>query len=281
MEKYNFKFSSALLIMFAVVFISLIVRSPHLTRPLGIHGENASSHVLVTILSYEANPIESHYFLPIYQLGNPNDKYINNMPPSSIMTDQGNHIYTSFPALGYVLPYAFFKVSNIPIDEFGLRIFNLILHLIFGCALLYLFSLVVPGLGLQYYTIATAVIFLVPEVMWSFSNAYWMHSPAQIFFTLGIIFWLKFKKNEKARNAFWLFSFLTLTSLTEWFGYIFALGVFLWEFIERRSLKPSLVSLIAVISVILSLGLTLLHYSILFNLGDVIETLASRANGIV
>lgn len=90
MKKYNLKFKKALLFMLAIVLFSLTARSAQLTRPLGIHGENASSHVLVTMLSYENNSIESHYFLPIYQLGNSYDRYINNMSPLSLMTDQGN-----------------------------------------------------------------------------------------------------------------------------------------------------------------------------------------------
>ena len=86
-----------LAIIFLLFWVSVGVRYSHLDRPLGIHNENASAHVLVTLKSYDRNPISEHYFLPIYNYNNPNDKYINNMPPSSIMTKDGNYIYTSFP----------------------------------------------------------------------------------------------------------------------------------------------------------------------------------------
>ena len=267
-----------LVIAVLAIVVSLIVRAPHLTRALGIHGENASSHVLITLKSYEQNPVNEHYFLPIYQYAGAPNADINNMPPASLKTEHGHHIYVSFPALGYFIPYVFLKTFSLPINEYGLRSFNLTLHLVFGFLLFVMLRRVVPKASEKQVAIATVVVFFAPEVMWSFSNAYWMHSPAQIFFLGALIFWHSYKTNETTGTLIGLLALLTLTALTEWFGYVLISGVFLWELIETRGRKITTIQLTASLSAVLALSLTFLHFSCLLNVQEVLQVLTSRAS---
>ena len=84
----------------------MIIRVIFITRPLGIHNENASAHVLVTLKSLKQHSASDSKLLPIYNFSGKQNKNINNMPPSSIK-GKDNHLYTyvSFPVLGFLLPY--------------------------------------------------------------------------------------------------------------------------------------------------------------------------------
>lgn len=267
--------------------ISVVIRYPHLTRELGIHNENATAHVLVTLKSYQQNPLKEHFFLPIYSYGQDINKFINNMPPSSLATETGSYIYTSFSSLGFFLPYVAISIFTDEISVKTLRIFNLVLHFISTVLLYFLLLFSTRKRNVFAATTSSIVYLFLPEVMWSLSNSYWMHSPAQLFFILALIFSAKYIEDPHNPSHLISIFFATLIlCLTEWYGFFFVLGffIFLWyRLIQGNSDAASsnlshkwflgfgLLPFIA-------LALIALHFSLKLNVADVLDTWVSRAN---
>ena len=168
-------------ILFILFFIFLYIRIPHLKQPLGMHNQNASAHVLVTMEAMRQNSFNDHCLLPIYTYSSKCDKWVNDMPPSSISDDEGNYFYTSFPPLSFILPYLWVELLNLDINEINLRIFNLVIQFLSIIFLAKLLLLICP-LARKQTLIAIGIYLFIPEVMWSQSNAYWSYSLAQLFF---------------------------------------------------------------------------------------------------
>lgn len=277
----TYVFSAAFIFILA---LSLLVRAPHLERPLGIHGENASAHVLVTLKSYEQNAFSEHYFLPIYSYGAVTDKHINNMPPSSLETESGSYIYTSFSAWGFVPPYIFMKALGLEINERSLRAFNILLHLAAAYLLFITLNLFSSnGRALEKFIAVSGFVFL-PEVMWSFSNAYWHHSLAQIYFMASFYFFARLSiSNVGAKTAEYGFlASLFLLCITEWFGFVFAAQAFIFVLagvLPKEGVFKNRLALALKVAgvVVLSLAVLLGHFMLKFDVGAIIGSMGDRA----
>ena len=281
------EYSKPLLLIIIAFLISLVVRYPYLSRDLGIHNENATAHVLVTLKSYEQNPVSSHYFLPIYSYGKSVDKYINNMPPSSLLTDDGSYIYTSFPPLGFFVPYLSLSLAGLDMEVGSLRSFNLGLHFISTVLIFFLLLRSTSTVNMPEAVGASFVYLFLPEVMWSLSNSYWSHSLAQVFFLLALYFFAGHLKNpNNTYQIIGLFIATLLLCLTEWFGYIFALGIFLFficrffqdntEHSQKRISKCTI--LCFGLLPFIAIALMLWHYSLKVDIQQYLETLTTRAD---
>lgn len=120
------KFHKMYILCIALGFLSIMLRYPQ-SETQNYTCADATMHTLLTMEAYNETPISVHKFLPIVSLGQSEDKGI---PWGATIPDQyGNYYYTSFSPLGYVAPWLFVKMFNLPINKESLYLFNSILYL--------------------------------------------------------------------------------------------------------------------------------------------------------
>ena len=226
---------TAIYVILSLIVILLLSVYKYQSGEINYRNSNATWHVLLTIQSYEETPISVHKFLPIVSFGTPDDKGI---PWGTAIPDEsGNYYYTSFPWLGYFLPWAFIKIFNLPIAESSLYLFNTLLFALstaFWLCLIGAFyeknkhrKILIP--------IATMSVIFIPEVMHGMGVVYWHQSvlqatlPAQM---LAYYLW-KAKDSKYAKLSFYILVFLN--PIIEWTGYIANFGYVLVEYLKNRN----------------------------------------------
>lgn len=226
-------FTKPIFILGVLCVLSVIVRWPNLIhRPLSnLHGEDALSHVLVTMRAYDETPASIHYFRPIFTLGADYNKFIDNLPTASYMDDKGNNYYISFPPLFFVLPYAVFKVFQIPIEVVPLRLFNvtigLLVTVLLYCFLRSFLRWIFPrrSIGkIEGAALASASLYLfAASSLWGHGNPYWGHQLNQLWWLCALfIFFKDVSKEEKGSSLTVVLIILSLLMCwTEWTGFLF------------------------------------------------------------
>jgi len=232
------------LLIFILFVISVFVRLPNLLdRPLANHNEDATSHVLVTLKSFEEHSISEHKFLPIFTRGGEASANIDNLPTAARSDGRGNWFYTSFPPLSFAVPFWGIKLFGGSIEPLTLRIFNLILHLISAYLLYSIVSQCfqernsdkIPLGILSPAIVAVTVYLFSAEPLWSHSNAYWSLSLAQPIWLLVIFITLKINKIQNTcppinfKLLIYLGLFLFLLCYTDWIGYVVSVSIFLYS----------------------------------------------------
>ena len=228
---------------------------------------------------YDETPISVHKFLPIVSLGNEEDK---NISWGACQTDnEGNYYYTSFSPVGFVAPYIFIKIFNLPININSLYAFNsiiciatLILMIIIFCKL---FSKYISN---HYIIILTTLIYIFSmEVMHSQGVIFWVHSISQILILIQFIFFMNYK-SKKSKIAFYMMC--VIMPYVEWTGYVsnvaFAIILFIEDIVNNKKIrlksfgKPVLIAILT----ILSFGIFSMHFLMNLNFNDYIGTLKDR-----
>lgn len=210
-----------------LVVVSTILRAP---KPMAEDwvDSDATYHVLLTMEAYAETPASVHHYLPLVSLGGVANK---NIPWGATIPDSfGNYYYTSFTSAGFVAPYAFVKLLDLPINENSLYLFNSLIMLLSGimCCLLFMklfsryFSKTLIAL------MASLIYFFQMEIMHSQGIVYWAQSLFQLFFLIQVVAFL-YMGNKYFRYIF--FAFCLINPYVEWTGYIgnigFAIAMFL------------------------------------------------------
>lgn len=225
----------------AILFLgSFFIRLP-LNKQYNYVNSDATWHVLLTLKAYDETSIKEHKFLPINTLGNENNKFINNGP--SLITDkEGNNYYTSFSPAGFMAPYLFIKVLNLPINELSLYIFNsvlCILSIILSCKLFT--KIFKDNINRNYIILITCIIyFFQNEVMQSQGIVYWHQSLFQVMLLLQLNLFTDLK-NKKRMIQFLIVSILN--PYIEWTGYIGNIGFALAFFIQGTKVENKNISI--------------------------------------
>ena len=273
LKKYSIPF-----IVLILITISTIIRIPKKTEEY--NNNDATYHVLYTMQCYNETKITTHKFLPIVSLGDKQDKYI----PwgACIEGNRGNYYYTSFSPVGFVAPYLFVKVFNLPINIYSLYAFNSIIQIITLILTIYIFyKLFSKYLSKNVIILCTSLIYLFQiEVMHSQGVIYWIHSIFQLLLALQFIFYLNYKNSKKSKIAF--FIMCLIMPYAEWTGYIsnigFALILFLEDIIKNKKLrlKSFLAPLGIGILTIASFGLFSLHFLLNVDIENYFYALKAR-----
>ncbi|MEI0525477.1 hypothetical protein R4K54_06070 [Brachyspira murdochii] len=239
---------------------------------------DATYHTLLTVKAYNEIPIREHKFLPIVTL----DGYKNVRWGATIPDKNGNFYYTSFSFVGYIFPYLFFKLFNLPITIYSLYLFNSILMMI-SCLLFYY---IINYYFSQYIDkiLLFIMVFMLyvgsTEVMHSQGVIYWHHSLFQIFLLLHIISFININ-NKYFKILFFILFFIN--PYIEWTGYISNFSFFLLyivKFITSKEKNNRLlyIKYILVISILTGMSFLVFsfHYLLNVNFTDYINALISR-----
>lgn len=116
----------AFLIIFFVFQVTLILRMPHINRPLSAHLEFVTGQVLISLKIWEKEGAGRFRFLPVISY---------NQSPSLMVREyytvagpQGRGYYVSPLPFAYIFPYALAKMIGIAIGPLFLQLVNLACH---------------------------------------------------------------------------------------------------------------------------------------------------------
>lgn len=259
----------------AVVFVGIAALTKYKSGDINYYNADATWHTLLTVESYNETPILQHLFLPIVSLGNETDKWI----PwgATIPDEQGNYYYTSFSPAGYFLPWLFFRMLHLPVNERSLYVFNTCLFAIsaalWGVFLKWIFQEnIISLLGTMLYVFS-------PELLHGMGIVYWHQSVLQVTLTMQVMAYYRYRQNlsRAGRGLFYLLSFIN--PYIEWTGYIANCGYVLAEFagMERGKIKDSIKRIAGIgICTVMSFSVFALHYLLRVNRYTFFEALKSR-----
>lgn len=280
-------FAAGAIVLTLLLAVSFFIRQNDFNTITGSQNLEATYHALLTVKALRSSPVENHWFLPTVTLGQALDKDI----PwgSTVPTNTGDYIYTSFASPGFFMPYIIFKALNIEESVRNLALLNFVLGSIVSFtvyALLFSvlkrcgYSLQVAGVGS---ILGTTITVFSREVLQSHGIVYWVHSFYQLILILGLYLLFTYLKNwpdnndAKKRRAVSLICVVFLGAWTEWTGYFFGLGLALlfWfgVLIERheKSLSIKLLLALAVAALI-----TLAHYTIAVGFEPTVKAILDR-----
>lgn len=283
--KENIRFNKFLpyFFVFGLFLLSIIIRLAKFDSQQNVANLDASYHVLSTVKAMMVNPISIHKFLPIVTYGEIYDKYI---PWGATVPDnQGNYFYTSFPVIGFIVPYIYFKITSFPLSLKNLMIFNFIIHFIATlllCKFLQL-SLKITNISRQLQNLilvmGAATYIFTYEALYSHGIVYWGHSLFQVIWLIQLIFLvdLLYKQTEIKKWKTCLFLVVCiLIPLTEWTGYLVNGSIFVVLLLKPKYRRLSLgVFFATIVSGFLHIG----HFLLAINSQYLFNSLKSRFFG--
>lgn len=268
-------------IFIAVLFlISTIVKIPKENE--NFLNSDATYHTLLTIKSLNDNPVKIHHFLPIITLSNNEDKHIT--WGATIPDKYGNYYYTSFMPLSFIVPYTWFKVTGLEINEINLYIFNCILGSLSLITTNLLFIKIFRKKIQKNILILIVSLFYMfsPELIHTHGLVYWGQSLFQLIITLQLISFISLTKNISKFN-FFIFALLCILSpMTEWTGYISNLGFMVLILInhfkkEKIFILNTLKTILLLItSNLLAIFIFISHFLPVVNQNDFINAIKNR-----
>lgn len=266
-----------ILLMF---LISVIIRSGDFKNDRGIDNIQATYHSLLTMRSLESLPISESYLLPTITFNGDNNKNIS--WGATIPTKDGVYIYTSFPSLGFIIPYVSIRIIGANITLVNLFKFNLIISLL--TAIIFYTSIFIfqsidnsqKNKAMLAGIAGSSVFIFSCESLVSSGLIYWPQCISQVFLSLIILLFILREREPKNKNYdYFLFFPLLLLPLTEWTGYIFNCLIFIYFSFSRNEYKYRLLTIISA-STLLSFSIYLFQLYLSIDLLQYIHTSINR-----
>jgi hypothetical protein len=205
---------------------------------VGAENLEATYHVVWTLKALSNSSVSEHFLLPTVTL---EPRPGNDISwGATVPTPKGSYIYTSFPPLGFLVPFFALRAVDLPLEVFTLAVFNSLVGLVAALGiggLIRSVALHVKNNGgltsdpshvtgwLIFIASSTCYLFL-RESLQSHGAVYWPHSLSQVVFIFAS--WLAFRSvlNRAARwESIALVTLCALYPLLEWTGFIFNFGL--------------------------------------------------------
>lgn len=254
---------SFLIVLLAFV-LSVVVRLPHVDRPLSAHHEFCTAVALIVMHNWWVDGMAAHHGAPVLSFTGPADRYPHQLYEGPAIHD-GLLYYFSHPPLAYDVPYTFFSLTGTAPNVAGLQVLNIAFHLLAAwCLFLALQALMPTGHG----PVFAAVLYLfMPAPLWFHGNAYMSDMFVQNFWLMHLAVampvFLSPQPPGKGRSLLLALT-LFLAVYTSWLG-VFAAVVSAgcamhraWRSRDRRWLMVAVWGAVAVVA---ALGLMWWRYA--------------------
>lgn len=252
------------LVLLVAFALSVVVRSPHLGRPLGAHHEFCTAVALIVMHNWWVDGFATHHGAPVQSFTGAADRY-----PMALFDGPAVHdgvlYYFSHPPLAYDLPYGVFSLLGIPPGVLGLQAINVLFHLLAACGLFLAGRAVWPTGRAPLFA---AVLYLfMPAPLWFHGNAYMSDMFVQNFWLMhlavAVPVFIGTGPPAMARKLTLAFT-LFLTVYTSWMG-VFAgcaaAGCALWYGYRQRDRRWSWLAAWCMAAIGLALGITFWRYA--------------------
>lgn len=269
-------------ILFLFFIVALVIRWPHLNRPLSKHHEFNAANILICVETWNANGGPSYtHGATILNYTNQGDLFLD-LQRYHVIDAKGNQIYVSFGVGQYVLAWTYFKLTGLPVTPLSLQILALLLGLICTVQVFFIMKKILPGNLANTDSIAlfAAFIFLLnPAVLWYFSNGY-MHEMVVMPFLLGAFsFFIDFITNDKIQTRKLIFFGILIAAgiFCDWISVFFAGIAFLYACIKWRNEKKwTSFLVITMCAVIAGISFAMLPFILHIGFKKYIDTLQLR-----
>ena len=302
-----------LILSFAV---SVAVRLPLLEAPIGqTRHQWLTAHVLHTLRIWsEEGAIQPHRFLPIMTCADGANRHIFNVARQEDAS--GRTYYTSYPLLGFVLPYLVIRPFDPGISALSLRLFSLAIHGISGL-LVYLLviessrhapravrrlapALVpggrpaqVPGLNAVCQIadgtrsvpatvgglVGASIYFFTSLCLWYHCQVYFCDMLVQPLFLAAVLLTMRTADDDAGRSlgrTWALIGVVFAMALTEWLGVLFAGVLWIYALAVLRGRIRWVLAIGVPGAVLAAIVLTLAHFSLIAGPGAYLGSLMSK-----
>lgn len=284
-----FRFRTLVPAILALSAVSAAVQWSRRDEPI-VANIDASYHVLLTVQALNETPASVHHFLPIATLGRELDRDVRF--GAAVRGPSGIYYYTSFPSLGFVAPWAFFRITGLAPSIEHLLVFNVLIHLAATLLLALLVSETATSLGADRKTHAGLVVLTAATYLFTFEAlqshgiVYWHHSLFQVVWLTQLVMAARvFRcaddgKPARRRDVVVLLSASVIGPAVEWTGYLASIataGLCWWR--GRASSRDDLRQLgVWILACPMVAGIAFVaHFASVIGFGPLVAALTSRA----
>ncbi len=254
----------------------ILLRMPTLDRPLSKHHEFNTAVILINAESWQqAGGGKQFSYTPFLNYQGSS----NRMLEKGLHIDSaGRHVYLSFGAGWYVLPYFVLKAAHLPFTPIWVQLLNILINII---TVVLLYQLLLTVTGKRNTAVAGTVLFaFLPAPLWYCGNGY-VTTAIMLPLVLVILqLWDRFEKSsDNIKPGYLLLLFLSGIALS-YFDWLtpFLLGLMMaWSFMKARSNKKYLlIGVIAELSILLGIFLVLAQFANYLGWSQVLQYWKSR-----
>ncbi len=278
----------SVLTLISLLFFSLHLRQAEFNKTQGAENLEATYHVLLTINALNESPAKNHWYLPAVSLGTQLDKHT----PwgATIPTKTGDYIYTSFPSVGFLAPYLWFKIFGLEVSIKNLAYFNFFLQFF---SILILFSFLVDLLRLNKCSsfvsaggalIGALIGIFSREAFQSYGIIYWCQSFYQLILISSLYalfkYWVSETKHKQLSYAIVIAIMAFLGPFVEWTGFVFNVGLASVLLLNsQKSILSKKLAIWVLIATISAGVLIVFHFSLAAGFDQTISALINRFFG--
>ncbi len=245
--------------LFLLLLLVLIaLRLPHINRPLSKHHDFNNAVILINAVSWsQAGGAANVGYTPLMNFQGNSNRVLENGPH---IDANGNHVYLSFGAGWYVLPYFVFHFLQIPPTPLALEILNIFIGL-FTVSLLY--KLLRQWLANEQQTIQAVALFaLLPAPLWYMGHSYVTTGIMLPLVLCVLLLWRKAASTSNALTASFhlqLFVVIVMLMYFDWVAAFLAAGMGVWGLASKKR-NNSYVGLFFTAGISAAVGIGLIFY---------------------
>ncbi|PCH67040.1 MAG: hypothetical protein COC01_06690, partial [Bacteroidetes bacterium] len=205
--------------------MSVLIRIPSLDRPLALHHEWGTAHILITLQIWEEYGISTYNYNPVFTFENAGDKYPTDL--GRIGDEDGNYYYTSYPPFTFYFPFLVFKLLGIYPDVLPIQILHLVLHFISAILIYFIVCNICSkpiGNKLFFPALLSSCLYIfLPNNLWYLCNVFSVEIFSQTLFLVALFatsYVLKDTYPNRKRNLILLIT-VFLLAFTEYIGFLF------------------------------------------------------------
>lgn len=220
-----------------LLLLLVVLRIPTLDRPLSKHDDFNNAVVLINAVSWQQAGGGSKFcFTPVMNFQGESNKLLEK---GNHVDAYGNHVYLSFGAGWYVLPYFVFALSGIGPSELALEILNILVGLL-STVLLFRF-LNTASQNKKASFNATLLFVLLPTPLWYMGHSY-VTTGIMMPCLIGLLqLWHRMANQSRiAWQQYLLFFMLCLAlSYFDWIGVFLPMGMAAWCLVQKKWQRDS------------------------------------------
>jgi MFS family permease len=239
--------------MWWLLLLLVVLRIPTLDRPLSKHHDFNNAVVLINAVSWQqAGGGNKFCFTPVMNFQGQSNKLLEK---GYHIDANGNHVYLSFGAGWYALPYFVFVCLGIAPDELTLELLNLLVGLLSTVLLFRLLVTITQNRNAAYN--ATLLWVLLPTPLWHMGHSY-VTTGIMMPVLIGLLqLWYRMAQQSRISWQQYLLFFLLSVALSyfDWIGVFLPAGMAAWFLVQKKWKSETLffiaIAGLAVISAIL------------------------------
>lgn len=247
--------------MWWLLLVLVVVRIPTFDRPLSKHDDFNNAVILINAVSWnEAGGGHHFYFTPVMNFQGAGNKVLGT---GKHIDANGNHVYLSFGAGWYVLPYLIFGILHAAPSEAGLEMISIVTGLLSTLLLFRFLAKLTQHRQTAFY--ATLLFALLPAPLWYMGHSYVTTGIMLPLLVLLLQFWYQISTAQSAISWRQYCAFFVATIMLtyfDWIGVFLPVGMAAWYLFQKKWQRDTVIfAVVAVIAVFTAVFLILFQFA--------------------